>query len=213
MLTEKKYKLLVFDWDGTLMDSMGHIVRSAQATARELSLEVPDIERVRQGIGLISVDFIQFLFPQSNIDEATNIFYKYYEKSGDREQLFAGTLETLEKLRQKGYTLAIATNKNRESLYERLNHYKLTHLFAGIRCGDDEVSKPDPEVLRGLMKDLGVTPALMLMIGDTEFDMQVAMNAAVDALAVSYGIQSKAHLLKYNPIGCIDDIRDLQKVL
>lgn len=209
-----KYKLLVFDWDGTLMDSLGHIIECTNRVAEHFSLKQPTRDEIRDAIGLPTLAYIIRIFPQANNHEELRACYvKYYLQTDVKEKLFHGAMETLHSLSTQGYQLAIATNKSSEGLQQALKRHNMYDLFVTTRCGDDTFTKPQPEVIWGILTELQTRHEETLMIGDTEFDMQVAINAKIDALAVGYGIRSKEQLLAYAPVACIDDIKELLPLL
>ena len=126
---------------------------------------------------------------------------------------FNSALETLQYLKQQNYILAVATSKYRQELYRILNKFNINSLFSTLRCGDDGNQKPDPKMLHSLLDELTIEPHGAVMIGDSEYDMQLANNAGVDSIAVTYGVQCKERLMAYNPVLCIDDIKELRTLL
>jgi phosphoglycolate phosphatase len=135
------------------------------------------------------------------------------DTQANEEYFFDSALETLQCLKQQNYILAVATSKYRKELYRILDKFNISALFSTLRCGDDGNPKPDPKMLHSLLDELTIEPHNAVMIGDSEYDMQLANNAGVDAIAVTYGVQSKERLIAYNPILCIDDIKELQMLL
>lgn len=209
----KKYSLLVFDWDGTLVDSSGLVVESAQRAASDLGYVVPKEAEIRQYFGLSLETIQQRLFPDANYKIFYEVFHRYCNEEKLAAYFFAGAINTLTYLKEQGFTLAIATNKPRARLEMALNMANINHLFSATRSPDDGFPKPHPDMLTTLLDELLYEPKDALMIGDTTFDMQFAQNAKVDALAVCYGHHKKEHLAAFNPIGFIDDIKDLKNIL
>ena len=123
--------------------------------------------------------------------------------------LFTGAETVLKQLHSLGYILAVATGKNRDYFDKELHHLDLQDMFMVTRCGDEGPSKPNPQMLFEIMERLGVSSEKVLMIGDTVYDLQLAANAGVDALAVSYGVQDEEELMKHEIVGCLSDIREL----
>lgn len=207
------YRLLVFDWDGTLMDSQARIVGCFQAAAADLGVAVPDADRARDVIGLGLREATERLFP--GLDDATigGVVERYrHHFLGDHPTpsvLFPGVVETLDGLADAGYLLGIATGKSRRGLDKVLGETGLGRLFHASRCADEAFSKPHPQMLEEVMAVLGARPAETLMIGDTEYDMQMARNAGVPALAVSYGVHDSARLLAEGALTCLDRIDEL----
>jgi phosphoglycolate phosphatase len=206
----KKYKLLIFDCDGTLVDSNDLVASCAQDIARELQIPIPDISIIRAGLGMLLKDFCEHVFPNYDWQIIRDMFYRYYTPENLAKHFFHGALETLVTLRHQGFILAMATNTSRAKIEAMLTQANSTQLFATLRCGDDGCTKPDPQMLYGLLDELGIKKEDALMIGDTHYDMQLAKNAAVDVLAVAYGHESPDMFAAYKPIGYLNDIRELQ---
>lgn len=207
------YELLVFDWDGTLMDSEARIVACLRAAIGDLQLPARDDAALRNIIGLGLTESIDMLFPGSDLQlhRALTERYRHHFLVTDPtpSQLFAGAAETLERLAAAGYLLAVATGKGRRGLDAVLDETGLRPLFHATRCADETFSKPHPQMLLELMDVLGVEPGATLMIGDTEYDMAMARNANTAALAVSYGVHAPERLHRHGPLGCLDRIGDL----
>jgi phosphoglycolate phosphatase len=211
------YRLLIFDWDGTLMDSQARIVASLQQAASAVGAEVPSRLCCCNVIGLGLPEACRQLLPQA--DEALLAAYAdayrlhYLKEDGTGEALFAGAEAVLEQLAAAGYWLTVATGKSRRGLQRALTHTGQTRRFLATRCADECSSKPHPEMAVSLMNELGVQAAETLVIGDSEYDMLMAFNAGVDRLAVSYGVHEPGRLLKHAPIGVIDHIGELPELL
>jgi phosphoglycolate phosphatase len=207
------YRLLVFDWDGTLMDSEARIVGCFQAAAADVGIAVPATERARDVIGLGLREAAERLFPGVDDAIAGRVIERYrHHFLGDHptpSELFPGVVETLEALAGAGYLLGIATGKSRRGLDKVLGETGLGGLFHASRCADEAFSKPHPQMLEEVMAVLGAGPAETLMIGDTEYDMQMARNAGVPALAVSYGVHHPGRLLAEGALACLDRIDEL----
>lgn len=207
------YKLLVFDWDGTLMDSEARIVSCLTMTFSDVGLAPPPREALLNVIGLGLPEAFRALAPDEGSDKIGQLIERYrYHFLSDHHApatLFAGARETLEALDRDGYLLAVATGKGRRGLDRSLEETGCGPLFAVTRCADETASKPDPRMLLEVMDVAGVWPHETLMIGDTEYDMQMARNAGAAALAVSYGVHSRERLQALTPLGCLDDIREI----
>ena len=214
---KRSYRLLIFDWDGTLMDSEEHIVACMQAAMADLGLEVLDRDAVADIIGLGMREALQHLFPERADPDFFTRFvscYRTYYFADDAPQaLFADAEETLRRLRGEGYLLAVATGKGRHGLDKVLLDTGLGSVFHAHRCAEETASKPDPRMVRELLDQLQVAPAHAVMIGDSEYDLQMAANAGVDAIAVSYGVHASDRLLRYDPLICLDRISDLPNFL
>lgn len=208
----QRYDLIVFDWDGTLMDSAGMIVGCVQAAARDLALEPPSDERARHIIGLGLVDALRHAMP--NLPEARYEDlverYRHHYLSRDHELvLFSGVDAMMQGLAKSGRWLGIATGKSRRGLDRALDHSGLGACFHATRCADECHSKPHPQMLEELMTEFAVAPTRTLMIGDTTHDLLMARNAGVDAVAVSYGAHPRDALLAVEPRGCVHSIVEL----
>ena len=198
----KRFDLIVFDWDGTLMDSAGVIVDSLQKASADLDLAVPDERACRQIIGLGLAEALRALQPGLDAGRYPQMVERYRHHYLGRDAdlpLFAGVAEGLPQLAAAGYTLAVATGKSRVGLARALDHSGLTALFATTRCADQTHSKPHPAMVEEILDELLVDKARALVIGDTSHDMLMAANAGVDRLAVSYGAHTLDDLLPHAP--------------
>ena len=208
-----EFKLLVFDWDGTLMDSEARILDCVRATVRELELETPTDNEIRNIIGLGLKEAVETLFPGADDSLVGQVIeqYRHYFLHGDQtpSSLFPGAQTVLQELAGRDYLLAVATGKGRQGLDKVLEETGLEDLFHATRCADETFSKPHPEMLQQIMFELGAEAHETLMIGDTEYDMQMASNARAQRLAVSYGVHRAERLLRHDPLGCLDNIGEL----
>jgi phosphoglycolate phosphatase len=208
-----KYKLVIFDWDGTLANSIPVVVDVFQKTAQILNLGVPAEKTIEDLIGREFSDIAQSLFPNIDMNIFTPCYNKVHAENCLKIDLFDQAAETLNYLHSKGYQLAIATNRQRNQLKQMLDRFNLNHLFDAIRCGDDGHVKPDPEMLRGIFNELSIPAQDAILIGDSQYDMQLAKNAGIDVIAAGYGTQGLADLLAYSPTMLINKINELQKLL
>lgn len=211
-----KYQLIVFDWDGTLLDSAGAIVNAIQAACRDLDLPEPDDARARHVIGLGLVDAMRHAVPDLPLDryQAMVDRYRFHYLAGDHElALFKGVPTLLERLKDGGHLLAIATGKSRAGLERALDHSGLRPYFLASRCADECHSKPHPQMLEELMAEFGVAESSTVMIGDTSHDLLMASNAGVDGLAVTYGAHPHEHLLEHRPVACLHSVAELDSWL
>lgn len=208
-----KFKLLVFDWDGTVMDSVARIIACLRAAIRDLALEPRSDAALKDIIGLGLREAVDTLYPQQ--DEAFHRrlidSYRYYFLSADQTPsvLFPDAAETLRTVHAAGYLMAVATGKGRQGLDHVLEQSGLGPLFHATRCADETQSKPHPHMLLEIMRELGAAPEHTLMIGDTEYDMEMAARAGTAALGVTYGVHARDRLLRHEPVGCIDAIQEL----
>lgn len=208
-----RLNLLVFDWDGTLMDSEARIVACMQGAINDLGLEPREVAAIRNIIGLGLYEAISSLYPGCDdglVASVTERYrYHFLKANPTRSELFSGAEKTIRGLSEAGYLLAVATGKGRRGLDLVLEETGLGQYFHATRCADETFSKPHPQMLEELMEELGAIPGETLMIGDTEYDMQMASNARTHSLAVSYGVHEKERLLRHNPLHCLDAIDEL----
>ena len=211
------YQLLIFDWDGTLMDSEARIVACMEAACTDLKLPRPGKVAVRNIIGLGLEEAVHALFPNEHPATHRRLVerYRHHFLVADTtpSPLFPGVHTMLEELERHGYWLAIATGKGRAGLRKVLQESGLEKRFLATRCADETASKPNPSMIHELLDELGVEAEQALMIGDTEYDLQMARNAGTRALAVSYGVHSRERLLQYRPVACVDSIGELHEWL
>lgn len=203
-------ELIVFDWDGTLMDSEARIVACIQAAFVDLSLPTPTREAARDIIGLGLEQAMARLHPAADSRLLAELVVQYRRHFLVTNQtpsvLFPGARETLDWMIGQGYRLAVATGKSRAGLDKSMTETGLEGFFHATRCADETFSKPHPQMLFELMDELGVSSHETLMIGDTEYDMQMARNAKVEALAVCYGVHAPDRLLAHEPLACLDSL-------
>jgi phosphoglycolate phosphatase len=206
------YRLLVFDWDGTIIDSAATIAECIRDASRELGLEVPDRERASHVIGLGLHDAMRLAVPSlpaQRYPEFVATYRKHFLARKDSMQLFGGMRQLLEGLSKK-HLLAIATGKSRRGLDHDLEFHHLKPLFAASRCADETNPKPHPAMLMEIMDELAVQKDSSLMIGDTSHDMEMARAAGVDALAVAYGAHPEGNLRACDPLDCFSTVSELQ---
>ncbi len=206
-------ELIVFDWDGTLMDSEGRIVACLQQAARDLGHEVPPPEQAREVIGLGLHQAVARLFPEADEAEVQRLSDAYrHHFLGDElahSELFPGARELLEELAEAGYLLAVATGKSRRGLEKEFELTGLGGLFHVTRCADEAFSKPHPQMLLEILDFTGREPGAALVVGDTEFDMQMAANARVPAVGVGHGVHPPERLQAAGALAVFERLSDL----
>ncbi len=207
------YRLLVFDWDGTLADSEQRIVASALAAIEMLSLPERSHEQIRGIIGLAMREAFQALFPEVPVDQEGRFIACYREyylrNTATPVPLFPGAASALRGFAEQRYLLAVATGKGRRGLDRDMAIHGLETLFAATRCADDAPSKPHPRMLEEIMEETDVPETETLMIGDTAFDMEMARSAGVAAIAVATGVHDRQRLLEFDPLALLDSIAEL----
>jgi len=209
----KRYDLIVFDWDGTVMDSTAIIAGSIQAACRDLDLTVPDDEAARHVIGLGLVQALRHAVPDAPeaMYEPLVARYRYHFLSQDAAiPLFEGARETIAELFDAGYALGVATGKNTAGLQRALDSCGLRHYFHATRTAEQTFSKPNPAMLFELMDELGVKPERTLMVGDTTHDLQLAQNAGVDGVAMGHGAHPAAQLRELQPLALVENFAQLR---
>ena len=212
----KRYDLIVFDWDGTVMDSTAVIARSIQAASRDLDLPVPSDEVARHVIGLGLDQALSYAVPECEPHRHPDLVARYRHHFFSQENdmpLFEGAEELIRELRDDGYYLAVATGKNRIGLDRALQNSNMAHYFHITRTADKTASKPDPTMLHEIMEELDVSATRALMVGDTTHDLQMAINAGVASLAMTHGAHPPDQLLELRPIAMLDDFDDLREWL
>ncbi|MGE5650072.1 HAD-IA family hydrolase [Noviherbaspirillum sp. UKPF54] len=211
-MARRKFDLIVFDWDGTLMDSTAAIVACIQAAAKDLGLPVPDKKAASYVIGLGLHDAMEAVLPGLDPKHYPHMVerYRYHYLSRDHDlALFDGVREMLADLAQQGYFLAVATGKSRVGLNRALDVADLLSVFDATRCADETFSKPHPAMLQELTRELGQDLGRTLMIGDTTHDLQMAINAGASSVAVRYGAHSAAELQALNPLYAAGTVGEL----
>lgn len=212
----RRYPLIVFDWDGTLMDSTAAITRAIQEAARDMGLPVPARESASHVIGLGLHDALRTAVP--TLESAQYMaFVEHYRRhflaAEETMVLFDGIADLLAELRGRGHQLAVATGKSRRGLDRALSATGLGGHFVATRCADETRPKPDPAMLHELMAQLRHGAGGLLMIGDTSHDLGMARNAGVDAVAVCYGAHAPESLREWAPAACVNTVDELRRWL
>lgn len=208
----RQFRLLVFDWDGTLADSTAIITDAIQQACRDLELPAPDDGRARFVIGLGLSDALRHVapgLPSADYPRLSERYRHHYLARDPEIPLFAGAREMLDELDARGFLLAIATGKTRVGLTRALQQQGLTHRFIATRCADEGLPKPHPDMLLALMERCGVAAAETLMIGDTTHDLELARNAGASALAVTYGAHTPEGLAGLSPLATLASVAEL----
>ena len=209
-----KYKLIVFDWDGTLMDSIAKIVACMRISIKQVRLPHRDDSKLRDIIGLGLQEAITSLYPDITTVEYESLVDCYRNhflfKDDTPSVLFSGAHEMMADLNKQGYYLAVATSKGRVGLDLVLNETNMGAHFHATRCADEAFSKPHPKMLLDIMDELGVDADETLMVGDTEYDLQMAQNARCDSLGISHGVHPASRLEKLDPVACVEDLHAMR---
>ncbi|MBD8809295.1 MULTISPECIES: HAD-IIIA family hydrolase [Pseudomonas syringae group] len=210
----RHYDLLIFDWDGTLADSIGRIIESMRTAAIGGGMEGRDDESIKSIIGLGLPEAIRTLYPSITANDLIDFRQRYADcymaMDNVPSRLFEGVSESIQAFRDEGYRLAVATGKARRGLDRVLKANAWLDFFDITRAADETASKPDPLMLHEIMAHCDVSPERSLMIGDSSFDLQMARNAGMDSVAVGYGAQSLDSLRAYEPRLAIEHFSELR---
>ncbi len=212
MSRPRRFDLIVFDWDGTLFDSTGLIVRCIQAACADIGTPVPSDMQAAYVIGLGLMDALKHAVPDLPVERYPELGRRYrhhYTRWQHEIVLFDGTRQMLQALKARNHWLAVATGKSRHGLNEALDSAQLNAFFDSTRTADETASKPDPLMLQELMAELGADASRTLMVGDTTHDLQLAANAGVACVGVSYGAHPPEHLHRHAPLHLARSIAEL----
>lgn len=213
----KHYKLVIFDWDGTVMDSIDRIVSAMRSAALDVGCDVPAKDAVRNIIGLSLPVAIETLFPKSDQAQvlALKDSYKHHYVNVDQTPtpIFDYAIELFQSLKQQGKELAVATGKARDGLERVWQETNTGVYFTSSRCAYECESKPHPQMLEQIMTELNVLPADTLMIGDTTYDLEMAQQAGVDSIGVTFGVHNEVQLKAFSPKAIISCYTELIKLL
>jgi phosphoglycolate phosphatase len=214
---KNKFDLIIFDWDGTLINSIDWITSCLQHAAVQCDCPIPEAQAAKDVIGLSIKKAMQALF--SEVDEQTQVQLvacyskQYSSKQISKDDLFPGVYEMLVQLHEAGYQLAVATGKTRAGLRQALQATETENLFCITRCADETASKPDPRMLREIIQHTNAAKERTLMVGDSIHDLQMALNAHISAIAVSCGAHSEEFLQQYNPLLCLQQPTELLNII
>jgi phosphoglycolate phosphatase len=208
-----RFRLIVFDWDGTLADSTGLIAHSLQQACRAIGAPVPEETRARHVIGLGLVDALRHVaptLPKESYQELAGHYRDSYVARESEIPLFDGVRQMLDELDAAGFLLAVATGKGRAGLDRALTLQGLAHRFFATRCADEGFPKPHPDMLLRLMEQASVDPDATLMIGDTSHDLELARNAGAAAVAVAWGAHPAEGLARFGALATVHSIAELR---
>ena len=210
---KNRFDLIIFDWDGTLVDSIDWIVHCIQQAAARYGCPVPETQAAKDIIGLSIENAIAQLFPNVELEIRQKVAADYgktfFSRQISRDDLFPGVYEMLEQFRCDGYRLAVATGKKSSGLSEAIKGTGVADLFCTTRCSDQTASKPHPLMIDEIVAELGVDKQRTLMVGDSVHDLQMALNARVASIAVTCGAHSAQTLQQYQPLMCLSYPTDL----
>lgn len=213
-------RLAVFDCDGTLSDGQAGVVNAMDAAFAEVGEVLPHRVQVRRIVGLSLPQAVRQLAPDLSDDkqfavvQAYKLAFRRSRENGSlREPLFDGMADLLHRLHGDGWTLGVATGKSDRGLTSTLASHGLTDLFSTTHTADRHPSKPHPAMLEAAMDDVLAAPESTCMIGDTVFDVQMAVAAGVRAIGVSWGYHEPDELLVAGAVAVADDMAELEKLI
>lgn len=216
-MMNREFDLIIFDWDGTLMDSVAKIVRCFQEAMNELNISSPSVDEIRNIIGLGMEEAMNILLPNHSSAEKNKVIDVYRDHFLERDKtdmpFFSGVESGLQQLQSHGYQLAVATGKNRKGLDRLLGLHDFDKYFTATRCSDESCSKPNPKMIHDLLSQTKIAPEKAIMIGDSTYDMEMACNAKIECIAVNYGVHDCQQLKQYKPKDCLDSFSDVMNWL
>lgn len=213
---KQQFDLIVFDWDGTLIDSATTIAECIQHACRDAGVPIPEMDRARHVIGMGLRAALEYAAPGLSPEAYRSVgehYGRHYLARDAFLPLFEGTERMLEELDARGHTLAIATGKSTAGLARALQNTGLRTRFSATRCADQCTPKPAPDMLLELMEEFEVGPARTLMIGDTTHDLGMAKNAGVASIGVSHGAHPLEQLRGMEPLAVVHSTRELHEWL
>ena len=210
-MSRRDIRLIVFDWDGTLMDSEGQIVACLRAAMRDLGLAPLADDTLRNVIGLGLREAIDALVPgqDESFHTAFAGHYRNHWFASENSRLFDDARDVLELCKQQGFLLGVATGKSRRGLDRVLVETGLDLCFDATRCADEAPSKPHPQMLVDIMQVLDVLPGQTIMVGDTEYDMEMATNAGTGKVAVTTGVHTPERLAQHAPMVTLQKLAEM----
>lgn len=213
----KEYQLIIFDWDGTLMDSVQRIVSCMQKAAQVCSLPVPTSASVKDIIGLSLSEATQKLFPDDVPEQHQRLiqcYGEYYKHLDDTPTpLFSGIEPMMRQLHAAGKSLAVATGKSRRGLERVLTETAMGELFRTRRGADDAKSKPDPLMLEQILDELSLSVTDAVMVGDSVHDLAMARAIGMDSIGVTWGVHAPHMLAMHQPVAIMESVTDLHRYL
>ena len=210
-------QLVIFDWDGTLCDSLQRIAHCMHLAAEDVGIEPPEPEAVREIVGLGLLEAFRLLFPDQDESLLPRLKESYSQhfvvQDNTPSPFYEGVDEVLADLKSRGFLLAVATGKSRRGLNRVLQVRNMQDFFDSSRCADETRSKPHPLMLEELLSEFSLHPEQAIMVGDTEYDMEMAEQAGMPRIAVNYGAHHVDRLRSYQPLHCADDFFQVGEVI
>lgn len=208
-----KYRVIIFDWDGTLVDSTARIVDSMQMASDRVGMPKLSDHEIKQIIGLGLPEALRKLWPAIKADQLELMREQYSANFSHHSDVhvdfFASAHDFFEELSSLGYVLAVATGKTRKGLDEMLDGMQVRDVFTITRCADETTSKPDPHMLEEILSELKLTTRQALMVGDTSFDLDMAKAIDMDSVGMTHGAHDSEILLASGAKTLCHDLNDL----
>ena len=216
-LTDTPMKVAIFDWDGTVVDSVEHITDCLHFAATHIGFPALAREQYRNIIGLGLVEALRSLYPHITTDQMQamrNAYSKHFMRtSASHQRAFNGIPELLSSLKRAGIICAVATGKSRKGLNLALESSGLTHHFDLTRCADETRSKPDPTMLQEILQELDLPAHSAVMVGDTSYDMEMAHRISMPAIGVKWGVHPPETLATFSPAAIVGTADELAHAL
>ncbi|MDF1764342.1 MAG: HAD-IA family hydrolase [Oleibacter sp.] len=212
MSRQRKYDLIIFDWDGTLADSTGRIVDSMHIAGAACELPKLSDDQVRNIIGLGLPEAIRMLWPDINETQMPTLHAAYAQHFVHDSLVPMGFFDGAETMLDQlvvSRKLAVATGKSRKGLDRILDDLQAQRWFAATRCADETLSKPNPLMLQQLLDELGVSVESAIMIGDTSYDLDMAAAIGMDRIGMTHGAHHQDVLLACQPLALCHTINEL----
>lgn len=210
-------KAVIFDWDGTIVDSVEHIAESLHQAATELGYPARERSAYRDIIGLGMTEALERLYPGIGHAEMTSIREGYasyfFRKVTTPQNVFDGMADIVADLRSAGRGCSVATGKSRKGLDPALRSSGLGAHFEITRCADETRSKPEPRMLEEILHFYRLEPAEAVMIGDTRYDLEMAQRIGMPSIGVEWGVHKRDVLGEYEPHAIVDTVPGLRRVL
>ncbi|TPE55502.1 HAD-IA family hydrolase [Maribrevibacterium harenarium] len=210
-------KLVIFDWDGTLFDSIGRICTAMLRAGRQAGVAERTHADIQDIIGLSLDVAIHKVWPEESDlarQQVATLYKEFYVASDQTPpKPYPGVMEILSWLQQQGVQIAVATGKTRRGLDRVMALSQTQHFFAATRCADETISKPDPLMLKEILDELGVLPSEAIMVGDTEYDLEMAQRAGMRSVGLDYGAHSTERLWRHEPIAVLGNLMQLKELL
>ena len=210
-------KIAIFDWDGTIVDSVDHIADSLHKAAADLGFPTLEKAAYKNIIGLGMVDALKTLYPDAQDPDIESIRLAYsryfFSKEATPQQIFPGMTELIVSLRQRGLGAAVATGKSRRGLDAAFQSSGLQSHFDISRCADETRSKPHPKMLEEILAFYQLNPHEAVMIGDTTYDLEMAHRIGMPSIGVRWGVHDDERLSRFSPAAIVGSVTELDAML